>query len=116
MSRKRLIGVLLALIATLATFLVAQPGLQVTWHWTAPTTGSKAVKYVGEYQLNNTVQTIYNIPTTSLTTPYPEGGSARLRVAGVDSLGRQGSWSAWSNLLTDPGLTGPPGTPTWSIN
>jgi len=66
--------------------------------WTPPTEGSPVERYVFEY-----TTTFTWVSDTTLTIPWPTyaeagAGSTWARVAGVDSLDRQGPWSEPSDI------------------
>jgi len=118
----------IALIAQLTAFAVGQDRelrnvALIRAHWSAPcegaadSCGSPAVSYVLQMQFRisgdqppSEWQTVAeDIPDTFQTVTVPFGVGARGRVAGVDSLGRQGVWSipgGW--VIVD---YGPPGMP-----
>jgi len=108
----------LSVVAIALTFLVsaAAPAfadVDVTYQWTAPTTGSPAVSYVVQLRADGgTWTTIANVASNAYTLDATYGVSHELRVAGVDSQGRQGIWSEASDPLTpDAGAPGQPGKP-----
>lgn len=104
----------LILLVTLSTAAMAT---SVNYTWTAPTTGSPVVHYV--VQISNDGQTWETQPAFAYTEEWilevNYGVPYYLRVAGVDGLGRQGVWSNASDVLTDHGPPGIPGTPSWII-
>lgn len=102
---------IVAFIAVLVGVLVAGPGPNLVYRWDAPADGSPVAHYVGELEVNGEVTVLEYIPDQEVVTPWPDRGTLRLRVAGVDSLGRQGDWSEWSVLFVDPGAPGAPGQP-----
>lgn len=94
----------------------------VEWWWLHPTTGSPVETYTMQFisvsQEGDT--TFAQIPglaeMDSLygygSTPYPmEGQRQQVRVAGVDSLDRQGVFSVWSAPFGDDGPPGETGQP-----
>ena len=61
-----------------------------SWHWSPPAEGTPPVTYTVEV-----VITAISADTT-FTVPLPDGvQTVEMRVAGVDSLPRQGQWSDW---------------------
>jgi hypothetical protein len=103
--------VLLA-IAAIGTSALAQE--EVTYTWTAPTTGSAVDHYVVQHSVNGapfvTINASVSTNTYLLTASYEDEHS--IRVAGIDSSGRQGPWSVPSDpyipTLGAPGQTGKP--------
>ena len=98
-----------ALVGTLGVFagvrhcVFAQVGEAHTWQyeWTAPTTGSPAVKYAVEVSTNGSVtNTITVMDATRVTIEVQYGNDYSVRVAGIDSAERWGPWSAPSVLET----------------
>ena len=74
-----------------------QDSVEVVYSWTPPTTGSPVHHYVCQWDHGQTDYTTRNkhrftIPVITRT---------RLRVAGVDSLDRQGPWSEWSEFYPE---------------
>jgi len=92
------------LIALLLIFTCSASAQNLTAHWTAPTTGSPVDHYVfilystGDTLLTNEAiaDTFYVFPQDTLT----ESVVYRARVAGVDSLDRQGNWSIPSDFVS----------------
>ena len=108
----------LSAVAIALTILVsaAAPALadvDVNYQWTAPTTGSPAVSYVVQLSSDGgTWTTIANVSSPQYTLDATFGVSHEIRVAGVDSQGRQGIGSEASDPLTpDAGSPGQPGKP-----
>lgn len=69
--------------------------------WTAPTTGTPVVHYLGQLLSSDGDTVLY--PGTWMTTmwvPMRYGETYQLRVAGVDSNRVQGPWSIWSEPYT----------------
>lgn len=106
-------------LAILATGLLAAPAsaqttINVSYTWTAPTTGSAVVSYIVQDSVDaGTFAQVGTSSTTSYTLAASVGHSHSIRVAGVDSQSRQGPWSAASDVYTpDAGAPGTPGKPT----
>lgn len=107
------------LIVTLALLLVALGGSalaqeEVTYTWTAPTSGSAVDHYVVQHSVNGgpfvTVNDAVSGNTFVLTASYED--EHVVRVAGVDSSGRQGPYSVPSDPYTPSlGAPGQPGKP-----
>lgn len=88
--------------------------LNLTWNWSAPTTGSAVHHYVVQSSSNATTwTTLTTQPTTnSVTLSCPVGVNIQIRVAGVDAQGRQGPWSEASDpFVPDAGAPGAAGKP-----
>lgn len=130
MHSKKITIPLLTLVAALAGYGImsyGQPSTpMVEYEWTAPTTGAPAVYYHGQREVTPEGGTLYvvdidSIPAANLSAatnfiaPYQFGSTVRFRVAGVDSLGRQGVWSQWSVAWVDQGAPGVPGTPRQTL-
>ncbi len=82
----------------------------VRFHWTAPTTGSPVILYIGQIEIDGNVAFVDSIMNTYYDFTYPPGPFAmRMRVAGEDSLERVGPWSEWSDMWNDDGPPGQPG-------
>lgn len=111
----RVLKVLLALALVLMFVVpVASAPINVTYSWTAPTTGSACVAYEVERSLDNGVTWTAYTTTTSTTAVVvaPDLQPIVIRVRGVDSLGRKGVYSASSDPFTnDPGPPGACGKP-----
>ena len=108
--------VALTLVAATCAALpaLAQTGtMDVSYQWTAPTTGSAVDHYVVQESVDGgTWTTVATTPTNSYTLAATVGASHRIRVAGVDGEGRQGVFSVASEAYTpDPGAPGQPGQP-----
>jgi len=90
---------------------VASAQEDVTYTWDCPTTGSPVDHYVVEMMVNGEVSSAYpEVPDatyTALSVPY--GVTIEVRVKAVDALGRESTWSSWSDPYT-PDL----GAPAWS--
>jgi hypothetical protein len=85
----------------------------VTYNWTAPTTGSTVVQYIVEHSVDGgafTQVATVTSPTFVLSAEYEH--EHRIRVAGVDALDRQGPFSESSDPYTPTlGAPGQPGKP-----
>jgi hypothetical protein len=107
----------LALVAIVALAAAgsasAQTTMDVSYQWTAPTTGAAVDHYVVEHSVDGGAWTALGTVTANQYTLAAEVGvSHRIRVAGVDALGRQGVYSDASDPYTpDPGSPGQPGKP-----
>ncbi len=110
----------LSLITTLAllTMLLAASAVMaqatVTYTWTAPTTGSAVDHYVIQHSEDGgawiTVEDEQATNAYALTAAYD--AEHRIRVAGIDTQGRQGPWSVASDPYTPTlGAPGQPGQP-----
>jgi hypothetical protein len=106
-------------LAILATALLAAPAsaqttINVSYTWTAPTTGSAVVTYIVQDSVDaGTFTQVGTSSTTSYTLAASVSHSHSIRVAGVDAQSRQGPWSAASDVYTpDAGAPGTPGKPT----
>ena len=104
------------LVALTALVLIVLGGVamaqeDVTYTWTAPTTGSAVHHYVFQHSVGGnpfvTIDDNVLDNTFVLSADYEQ--EHVVRVAGVDSLGRQGPWSVSSDPYT-PSL-GSPGVP-----
>jgi len=108
-----------SLLALTALALIAFGGValaqeEVTYTWTAPTSGSVVDHYVVQHSVNGGpfVTINGNVPTNTfvLTASYED--EHVVRVAGVDSIDRQGPWSVSSDPYTPTlGSPGQPGKP-----
>lgn len=79
--------------------------IEITFEWTAPTTGSPVDHYVFQMDLGEGFVTIdNNVEVREILIDMPEG-TTLARVAGVDEFDRQGPWSN-TVTFTD---NGPPG-------
>jgi len=99
-------------LAAFATGALAQE--EVTYSWTAPSTGSAVDHYVLQHSVNGapfvTIDANVSNNTYILTASYEDEHS--IRVAGVDSAGRQGPWSLPADPYTPTlGAPGQPGKP-----
>lgn len=114
--RNRIAFIPLSLAILLSLFpspAAAQTTAALNYSWTAPTTGSTAVRYVVEHSVNNgPFVAIGTATSTSYTLQAAYGSSHRIRVAGVDAQNRQGPFSTASEPYTpDLGAPGQPGQP-----
>lgn len=111
------VGIVLAVFGT--SLFAQEPTIQ--YRWNHPTTGSPVDHYTGEFQFieaNGDTLGLTTLPIPAgtdpllafYTAPYEFGKATRLRVAGIDSLDRQGPWSEWSEWWKDDGPPGKPGT------
>ena len=110
---KRLLMILIA-TAMLLPLVAATAPINVTYTWTAPTTGSTCASYDVERSLDGgTSWTAYSVVTAaSAVVVAPELTPIVVRVRGTDSLGRKGLWSDPSLAFTnDPGAPGACGRP-----
>jgi len=91
----------------------AQTEMQVSYTWTAPTSGSVVDHYVVEQSIDGGTWTqIATVSTTSYTLTATVGNSHQIRVAGVDADSRQGPFSVASDpYAPDPGSPSQPGKP-----
>lgn len=105
-------------VAALAVILMAGGAAlaqeQVTYTWTAPTTGSPVDHYVVQHSVDGgawvTVATDVTETTYVLSAEYDH--QHQIRVAGVDAQGRQGPFSEPSDPYTPTlGAPGQPGKP-----
>ena len=111
----KLLKTLLITTIALAAFSgVAMAQEDVSFTWSAPTTGSTVAHYVVQHQVDGGVWV--NIDTTTLesyTLSAEYDVAHSIRVAGVDSESRQGPWSVASTAYTPTlGAPGQPGQPT----
>jgi hypothetical protein len=118
MKRTSIFKATLALVM-LTTALLAAPAsaqtttVNVSYSWTAPTTGSAVTSYVIQQSIDGGTWTqIATSSTNSYTLAASIGHTHSIRVAGVDASARQGVWSDPSVVYTpDAGAPGKPGTP-----
>jgi hypothetical protein len=114
-KRKILMPCLMAMmVVTLAAgTAMAQTEMQVSYGWTAPTTGSPVDHYVVEHSVDGGTWTqVASVSTNSYTLAASVGNSHRIRVAGVDASSRQGPYSVTSDAYTpDLGAPSQPGKP-----
>lgn len=80
----------------------APPGKMARCSWDAPTYGTPVHHYILQYvELGGAdpdTTTVDNIMDEYLDVPVTFGLTYKARVAGVDSLDRQGPWSLWTPL------------------
>lgn len=89
----------------------------INYHWAAPVSGTAVASYSLQAEVDGVV-TDWPEPIIgeAFTWPaYPYGQTLRVRVAGVDSLGRQGPWSEWSDGWIDNGPPGEAGQPQQTL-
>lgn len=118
---KRLIIVLTALVLLASTAITLVPAsaqtttMNITYTWTAPTTGSPVHHYVVQASFNGgQFSTVAGLePTTrTATITAPVGVPVQVRVAGVDAQNRQGPYSEASDpFVPDAGAPGVPSKP-----
>lgn len=101
--------------ALLASIAIGQTtSMNLTYNWTAPTTGSAVHHYVVQTSSNGTTWTTLaaqpTAPTVTITAAV--GVNILVRVAGVDATGRQGAYSDPSDpFVPDAGAPGAPSKP-----
>ncbi len=105
---------LLTALSILALAATAAAQEEVTYTWSAPTTGSPVDHYVVQHSEDGgnwvTVDNNAHSNEYVLTAAYDTEHS--IRVAGVDGQGRQGPWSVASEPYTPTlGAPGQPGQP-----
>lgn len=105
---------LLFALSILAIAATAQAQEEVTYTWSAPTTGSPVDHYVVQHSEDGgswiTVESALANNTYVLTAAYDVEHA--VRVAAVDAEGRQGPWSIASEPYTPTlGAPGQPGQP-----
>ncbi|MBK8164337.1 MAG: hypothetical protein IPK64_00080 [bacterium] len=110
------VTLVLALLTTalLATSASAQTTtVNVSYTWTAPTSGSAVDHYVVEVKVDSGNFTqVGTTATNSYTLTAAVGHAHQLRVAGVDAQDRQGPFSVPSDTYTpDAGAPSAPGKP-----
>lgn len=111
---------LLAVLLLTSTLVFGQTTtINVTYTWTAPTTGTPVHHYVVQTSSNGTTwTTLTGVEPTArtVTVAAPVGVPIQVRVAGVDAQNRQGSWSIGSDpFVPDAGPPGVPGTPVRTV-
>ena len=114
---KTVISTALALVV--AAGLAAAPAaaqtetMDISYQWTAPSTGTAVDHYVIEHSVDGgSWATAGTVATNTATLALTVGVSHQVRVAGVDAGGRQGPFSAPSDPYTpDAGAPGAPGKP-----
>jgi len=110
---KKLIFAALVLLLPVVCPPVAE-AVEVTFYWTAPTTGSPVAVY--EFQISHDLEnwTTVATPADTFTTVDLPVGTTYARVRGIDAQGRAGPWATND---TDPFIDlGPPGgcgIPIW---
>jgi hypothetical protein len=87
--------------------------VNVTYNWTAPTTGSPVAHYiVQKSESGGTWTQVGTATSTSYVLAATAGVPVQIRVAGVDAQDRQGVYSVASDTYTpDAGAPGQPGKP-----
>lgn len=117
---KRFLQILIA-VAILAPMTAGAQttSVEVTYSWTAPTSGSPVVKYGVEKSFDAGATWSFHAFTTnatpSIAISVPVLQSIQIRVYGVDALNRQGIKSTPSDpYLADPGVPGACGKPSRS--
>lgn len=85
--------------------------------WTPPTEGSAVVYYIVEVVLDGQTITAQTVDSNHIFTyeGYTPGESIKVRVAGVDAMGRQGPFSLYSDDYRDAGAPGACGKPAFNI-
>ena len=115
---KRIVQVALALLMLVPLTVAAQTTtMQVTYTWTAPTTGSPVAHYDVERSSDaGATWVAAGTPVSpSVTLTVPVLTVIIVRVRGVDATNRPGIWSATSDPYTaDPGPPGGCGKPSRS--
>lgn len=114
MIRRSLMAALgLALLGSLTVAPAGAQTVNVTYSWSAPTTGSPAVSYEVERSIGGGAWTLYTTTTTtSAVVAAPALVTIQVRVRAVDALGRKGTYSDPSDIWTnDPGIPGACGKP-----
>ncbi len=91
----------------------AQTTMDISYSWTAPTSGSPVDHYIVEHRMDGGGWTeIANVGSNTYTLTATIGRSHQIRVAGVDAQGHQGPYSVASDPYTpEPGPPGQPGKP-----
>lgn len=103
-----------ALILLLAAGGAALAQEQVTYTWTAPTTGSPVDHYIVQHSVDGGawVTVADNVTETTYVLSADYDHQHQIRVAGVDAQGRQGPFSEPSDPYTPTlGAPGQPGKP-----
>jgi hypothetical protein len=105
----RLVALTTLVLIVLGGVAMAQE--EVTYTWTAPTTGSAVHHYVFQQSVDEApfVTIDDNVLDNTFVITLDYSLNHVVRIAGVDSLGRQGPWSVSSDPYT-PSL-GSPGVP-----
>lgn len=105
---------ILAVLAVMVFAAGAYAQETVNYTWTAPTTGTAVDHYVVEHSEDGGDWVVVegNQTTNSYQLVAEYNVEHRIRVAGVDTQGRQGTWSVPSDPYTpDLGVPGAPGQP-----
>jgi hypothetical protein len=108
------LALVLLTTAVLATSASAQTTtVNVSYTWTAPTSGSAVDHYVVEVKVDSGNFTqVGTTSTNSYTLTAAVGHAHQIRVAGVDAQDRQGPFSVASDSYTpDAGAPSAPGKP-----
>lgn len=111
---KQTIPLLTALLALIGYGVTSwgQPNEpMVRAYWSAPTEGTPVEHYIGTWESwpsegggdTVSIDFVTDSPDTFVYTPYAYGRTLRIRVAGVDSLGRAAIFSEWSREWADSG-------------
>jgi hypothetical protein len=113
MKRLTQLTIAAAMLLSLCVPAAAQT-TNVTYTWTAPTTGSTAVGYEVETSVDGGAFALYTTTTSpSAVVAVQALTTVIVRVRGVDSLGRKGPYSVNSDpYMNDPGPPGACGKPT----
>jgi len=87
--------------------------VDLSFTWSAPTTGSAVDHYVVQHQEDGGAWTdMGSVATNQYVLAATVGVAHAIRVAAVDTQSRQGAWSEASDPYTpDPGAPGQPGKP-----
>ena len=108
----------LELVSTLALqgFRMEPNEPNIGWHWLHATTGTDPIKFEVEWDVGGAVSFIDSVAVSDTTfseveLPYTWGTYQLVRVRGVDTAGRTGPWSIWSQRWEDAGPPGAPGQP-----
>ena len=104
--------VAITILATVAAPAQAQT-VDLSFQWTAPTSGSAVAHYVVQHQTDGGAWTdVGQVTLNQYTLTATVGVAHAIRVAAVDAQDRQGVWSEPSDPYTpDPGAPGQPGKP-----
>jgi len=112
MMFKKLVLIAMVMLGT-ASMALAQLGENVTYIWTAPTTGTPVVNYVVQISIDGAPYEYVGDAASETYTFYAEALlTYQIRVAGVDAQDRQGPYSVASDpLFLDYGAPGEAGKP-----